>query len=318
MESGRWKGLNSVLSSLSLLCVVLDLQLDVSETFSGVLGATPVEIEHHLEMGRKLLAAGQLAEALSHYHSAVEGDSKNYLTYYKRAAVFLAMGKSKSALPDLTQAIHLKPDFLAARLQRGNILLKQGSTPEAREDFLAVVSETNVFLESAYNNSGSQSGLLSYNLSLVQLKRSPDHEEAHDQLHKADELESLQEEAHQAHHRGDFLTTAQLLERVIELSPWDPESRELRAECYIQLGDPRKAIMDLTPATRLRADNRAAFLKLSQLHYSLGEHHDSLSQVRECLKLDQDDKECFSHYKQVKKLSKQLDSAEELISEQRC
>jgi hypothetical protein len=30
-----------------------------------------VEIEQHLEMGRKLLAAGQLAEALSHYHYAV-------------------------------------------------------------------------------------------------------------------------------------------------------------------------------------------------------------------------------------------------------
>lgn len=41
------------------------------------------------------------------------------------------------------------------------------------------------------------------------------------------------------------------------------------------------------------------------------------SNVRECLKLDQDDKECFSHYKQVKKLSKQLDSAEELIEEGR-
>lgn len=38
---------------------------------TGVWGATHVEIEHHLEMGRKLLAAGQLAEALSHYHSAV-------------------------------------------------------------------------------------------------------------------------------------------------------------------------------------------------------------------------------------------------------
>lgn len=38
---------------------------------SGILGATQAEIEHHLEMGRKLLAAGQLAEALSHYHSAV-------------------------------------------------------------------------------------------------------------------------------------------------------------------------------------------------------------------------------------------------------
>uniref|UniRef100_H2UPZ6 DnaJ (Hsp40) homolog, subfamily C, member 3b n=1 Tax=Takifugu rubripes TaxID=31033 RepID=H2UPZ6_TAKRU len=200
-----------------------------------VLGATQAEIEHHLEMGRKLLAAGQLAEALSHYHSAVEGDSKNYLTFYKRAAVFLAMGKSKSALPDLTRAIQLKPDFLAARLQRGNILLKQGNTQEAWEDFNEVIS------------------------------------------------------------------------------PWDPESRELRAECYIRMGDLQKAIQDLTPTTRLRNDNRAAFLKLSMLHYSLGEHHESLNHVRECLKLDQDDKECFSHYKQVKKLSKQLDSAEELI-----
>uniref|UniRef100_A0A7N6F928 J domain-containing protein n=1 Tax=Anabas testudineus TaxID=64144 RepID=A0A7N6F928_ANATE len=233
MESCRRTGLNGVLCSLSLLCVLLDIQLD------GVLGATHVEIEHHLEMGRKLLAAGQLAEALSHYHSAVEGDPDDYLSYYKRAAVFLAMGKSKSALPDLTRAIQLKPDFLAARLQRGNILLKQGNTQEAREDFEAVIA------------------------------------------------------------------------------PWDPESRELRAECYIRMGDPQKAIQDLTPTTRLRNDNRAAFLKLSMLHYSLGEHHDSLNHIRECLKLDQDDKKCFSHYKQVKKLSKQLDNAEELIQMER-
>ncbi|XP_030636053.1 dnaJ homolog subfamily C member 3b [Chanos chanos] len=281
MEPGRRRGLSSVLSSLSLLCVVLDLQLD------GVLGATPVEIEQHLEMGRKLLAAGQLAEALSHYHSAVEGDSKNYLTYYKRAAVYLAMGKSKSALPDLTRAIELKPDFLAARLQRGNILLKQGNIQEAREDFQAV------------------------------LDRSPQQEEARKQLHKTEELEMLQEEAHHAYHTGDYAATVHVLEHVIELSPWDPDSRELRAECYIRMGEPRKAISDLAPAAHLRTDNRAAFLKLSHLHYNLGEHQNSLSQIRECLKLDQDDKECFAHYKQVKKLSKQLDSAEELIEEQR-
>uniref|UniRef100_A0A3P9IXE7 DnaJ (Hsp40) homolog, subfamily C, member 3b n=1 Tax=Oryzias latipes TaxID=8090 RepID=A0A3P9IXE7_ORYLA len=206
---------------------------------AGVFGATRAEIEQHLEMGRKLLAAGQLAEALSHYHSAVEGDSKNYLTYYKRAAVFLALGKSKSALPDLTRAIELKPDFLAARLQRGNILLKQGNTEEARADFESVIS------------------------------------------------------------------------------PWDPDLRELRAECYVRTGDPQKAIQDLTPTTKLRNDNRAAFLKLSLLHYSLGQHHESLNHVRECLKLDQDDKDCFNHYKQVKKLSRQLDSAEELILEER-
>lgn len=49
------------------VCCLAQAQFRVA----GVLGATHVEIEHHLEMGRKLLAAGQLAEALSHYHSAV-------------------------------------------------------------------------------------------------------------------------------------------------------------------------------------------------------------------------------------------------------
>uniref|UniRef100_A0A8C7YMG8 DnaJ homolog subfamily C member 3 n=1 Tax=Oryzias sinensis TaxID=183150 RepID=A0A8C7YMG8_9TELE len=281
MEPYRRAGVSGLLCSLPLLCVLLDMQLD------GVFGATRAEIEQHLEMGRKLLAAGQLAEALSHYHSAVEGDSENYLTYYKRAAVFLALGKSKSALPDLTRAIELKPDFLAARLQRGNILLKQGNTEEARADFESV------------------------------LTRSPEQEEARQQLMKASELEGLQEEAYAAHHQGDYSAAVAVLERAIEISPWDPDLRELRAECYVRTGEPQKAIQDLTPTTKLRNDNRAAFLKLSLLHYSLGQHHESLNHVRECLKLDQDDKDCFNHYKQVKKLSKQLDSAEELILEER-
>lgn len=68
---------------------------------------------------------------------------------------------------------------------------------------------------------------------------------------------------------GPFLTSMQI-------SPWDPESRELRADCFIRLGDPRKAIQDLAPASKLRTDNRAAYLKLSKLHYQLGEHQESL------------------------------------------
>ncbi|XP_030642407.1 dnaJ homolog subfamily C member 3-like [Chanos chanos] len=40
-------------------------------------------------------------------------------------------------------------------------------------------------------------------------------------------------------------------------------------------------------------------------------------EVHECLKLDPDHKQCFSHYKQVKKLNKQIQSAEELIQQQR-
>nr|XP_033781169.1 dnaJ homolog subfamily C member 3-like [Geotrypetes seraphini] len=280
-EGGARLSRGRFLPWLSFLCVILDLHLD------GLLAASHAEIENHLEMGRKLLAAGQLAEALSHYHSAVEGDPYNYLTYYKRAAVYLAMGKFRSALPDLSKAIELKPDFLAARLQRGNILLKQGNTIDARKDFEAV------------------------------LQTHPGHEEASGQLQRATELEMHMQEAQLAYEREDYGGAIGLLEHVIELSPWDPEARELRSESYLQVGDLSKAILDLKPTTKLRSDNRPAFLKLSKLYYMLGEHDESLNQVRECLKLDQDDKDCFSHYKQVKKLSKQLDSAEECIKEHR-
>lgn len=40
------------------------------------------DVEEHLAMGKKLLAAGQLAEALSHYHAAV-GMCYSYLCLVK-------------------------------------------------------------------------------------------------------------------------------------------------------------------------------------------------------------------------------------------
>lgn len=51
----------------------------------------------------------------------------------------------------------------------------------------------------------------------LQLQRSPDSEEARDQLMKTNELVELQEEAHAAYHQGDYSTTVNVLERVIEV-----------------------------------------------------------------------------------------------------
>jgi DnaJ homolog subfamily C member 3 len=41
-----------------------------------------------------------------------DGDKNNYMSFYKRGTVYLAMGKFKSALTDLTRVIELKPDFV--------------------------------------------------------------------------------------------------------------------------------------------------------------------------------------------------------------
>lgn len=46
----------------------------------------------------------------------------------------------QAALPDLDKVVQLKPDFTAARIQRGNVLLKQGDLDSAQQDFDSVVS----------------------------------------------------------------------------------------------------------------------------------------------------------------------------------
>ena len=46
---------------------------------AGVRCGNTADVENHLEMGKKLLAAGQLADALSHFHAAV-GECQHHET----------------------------------------------------------------------------------------------------------------------------------------------------------------------------------------------------------------------------------------------
>ncbi|GBP58448.1 DnaJ homolog subfamily C member 3 [Eumeta japonica] len=77
-----------------LVLLIVELVLEFSEC------ATPAEINKHLELGRDFLARGQLSDALTHYHAAV--------------------------------------DFTSARLHRANVYLKLAQYPEAKEDYLQV------------------------------------------------------------------------------------------------------------------------------------------------------------------------------------
>uniref|UniRef100_A0A1W7RHV6 DnaJ homolog subfamily C member 3 n=1 Tax=Agkistrodon contortrix contortrix TaxID=8713 RepID=A0A1W7RHV6_AGKCO len=276
--------INKLGSTLPLLLVLWDLH------YEGVQCGINAEVEKQLELGKKLLAAGQLADALSHFHAAIEGDADNYLAYYRRATVYLAMGKSKAAIRDLSRVVELKQDFTSARLQRGHLLLKQGKLNEAVEDFEGVLLS---------NPNDKEEG------------------EARAQLLKSDEARNLRSQAQSAFLESDYYTAITLLDKILEVCVWDVDMRELRAESYIKEGEPGKAISDLKAAAKLKSDNTEAFYKISTIYYELGDHEMSLSEVRECLKLDQDHKECFSHYKRIKKLNKQIVSAEDLIQERR-
>merc|ERR1712130_372702 len=102
---------------------------------------TQAEIDQHLSLGMNLLALGAYSDALSHFHAAVDADPNNYMSYYKRATVYLAMSRSRPALADLDTVLKKKPDFVKARHQRGGVLLKMGRLDEAHIDLENVVTK---------------------------------------------------------------------------------------------------------------------------------------------------------------------------------
>ena len=106
------------------------------------------------------------------------------------------------------------------------------------------------------------------------------------------------------------------LNTLLEHIPWDPSLRELRAEAYLGLGNVVHAISDIRSVTKLTSDNTAGYYKLASLHYQIGEADESLNEIRECLKLDPEHKDCFPLYKKLKKVVKFLVKAKEAREQQ--
>lgn len=75
---------------------------------------------------------------------------------------------------------------------------------------------------------------------------------------------------------GDYASAVQQLTKVIEVCPWAPELRELRAEWYEVLEDYPRAISDMRSSTKLMSANTGGFFKLASLYYRLGQVDDSL------------------------------------------
>jgi len=239
------------------------------------------EIDQHLNLGMNLLARGSYSDALTHFHAAVDADPSNYMSYYKRATVYMALSRSKPALADFDKILSLKPDFLKARQQRGGLFLKMGRLDDAHIDLENVV------------------------------RKEPTNEEANRLYSMINMLKEQVEEARDAINWNNWEHAIQLLTELLEHIPWDPSIREMRADAYLGTGNIPHAMSDIRSVTKLTLDNTAGFYKLANLHYQLGEADESLKEIRECLKLDPDHKDCYPLYKKLKKVAKFLTNSKE-------
>ncbi|XP_050684686.1 dnaJ homolog subfamily C member 3 [Leptidea sinapis] len=259
-----------------LVLLILDVVLEFSEC------TTQAEVNKHLQLGMDFLVRGQLSDALTHYHAAVEGDPNNYLTYFKRGTVYYALGKAKFALQDFSKVLELKPDFTSARMHRAEVYFKLAEYSKAKEEFLQVTYED------------------------------PYNEEAVAYYNQCDSWVSEARLAQAYIRGGDHRAAADTLSRLLEVSPWSAALRQLRADCYIALNDLFSAVSDIRAVNRLQQDHTDGYYRLATLLYQLAHVGDALKEVRECLKLDPEHKLCFPLYKKLKKVDKLLLQCEEL------
>ena len=243
---------------------------------------SPNEVDEHLLQGKEALAEGKLDEALSHFHLAIEGDPNSFLTHYRRATVYLAMGRVLQAMSDLTTSLKLNPDFNQARFQRALLFLKQGKTAEARQD-INLISEVHEGREEVVNK-----------------------------------LEVLNERRQALSNvpNSDPEGFREIAGSVLDISPWDIDLRLQRATANERLGRTGDAIADLRVARVMLPADTDVLLRLSLMYYSSGDLVESLSAVRECLRLDQEHKDCFKHYKKAKKLNKQMETVDAQLEQQ--
>lgn len=212
-----------------------------------------------------------------------EGDPTNYLTFFKRGTVYFALGKARNAMSDFSKVLELKPDFTAARIQRGNVYMKLGDYQNAEVDFYHVLHED------------------------------PHNDEVHYLYSKIEPAREQWATIEQLRAQGDFRSSIVLLTQLLELSPWSSLFRETRGECYIKEGDFLGAVSDFRSVNRLSQDSTAGFFRLATLLYELGHTVDALKEIRECLKLDPEHKDCFPVYKKMKKVDKALTDAQQYL-----
>ena len=227
--------------SLLPLVGILVVTLNLSQSAESGDSTKSSEVDQHLAMGVKFLAAGQLAEALNQFHSAIDLDSTNYMSYFRRGTVLLATGKFKQALADLNQVVQLKPDFTSARLQRANVLTKQG-------EFAAAIKDYEEILKQDQKNAEART--------------------------KLDKIFSILNDlgvgkSHMA--SRDYMPAVEIFTQLLESCPWSTELHEFRSDCYLNMGDLNKAILDINALAKLIPDNTKAYYLLSELHYKLGD-----------------------------------------------
>jgi DnaJ family protein C protein 3 len=223
-----------------------------------------------LNSANQHLAKGETNDALTYYDVAISRDPQNYLTYFKRGATYLSLGRTAQANQDFDKVLSIKPNFEGALQQRAKIKANTGDWDAARKD---------------YNACGAS-------------------EEKLQELEEAQGAAVLAGLAEKQGNWEDCVTQSgiaiMVANRMLSL-------RKTRAHCRFEKGEVQEGMSDLKHVLQMQSGMTDPHIQISAItFYALNDFERGMEQLRKCLHSDPDSKSCKKLYRRQKTLDKQM------------
>jgi DnaJ family protein C protein 3 len=217
------------------------------------------------------LAKGETNDALTYYDVAISRDPNNYLTFFKRGATYLSLGRTAQAQQDFDKVLTIKPGFEGALLQRAKIKSKNGEWEAAKVDYAA-----------AGKTGGSDMA----------------------ELEEAQGAATLAVDAEKEGKWEECVTQAGI---AIMVASRNLSLRHIRARCRFERGEVQEGISDLAHVLQMQPGLTDPHIQISAiLFYALKDIDRGMAQIRKCLHSDPDSKSCRKLHKREKMIDKIL------------
>lgn len=261
-----------------LSCLALGLLSTAS--FSNALSAADIPadtpVSQLIKDASVKLATGNAQEALIYFDVAISRDPKNYLTFFKRGAAYLSLGRTAQAQHDFDKVLELRPGFEGALIQRAKIRARKADWAAARKDYEAAGRTEEVA-----------------------------------QLEEAQGAAVLAKDAEE---RGDWESCVTQAGVAIMVAGAAYDIRKTRARCRFEKGEVVEGISDLQHLLQINTGDIEPHLQSSAMaFYSLGETDKGLKHIAQCLQSDPDSKACMKLRRREKKLEKELKKVRQYV-----
>lgn len=258
------------LKSLAIAATLL-----TSSTYALSPSEIPIDtpVSSLLTSANQHLAKGETNDALTYYDVAISRDPNNYLTFFKRGATYLSLGRTVQAQEDFDKVLLIKPGFEGALLQRAKIKSRNGEWDAARKDY-----------ELAGKTAGEGS-----------------------EIAEIEEAKGAATLAYNAEKAGNWDECVSQAGAAIMVASKTLSLRQTRSHCRFEKGEVQEGISDLMHILQMQPGQTDPHLKISSiLYYAMGDAERGLAQVRKCLHSDPDSKSCKKLYRSQKNVDKVL------------